>query len=548
MSRLFISIIIISVMISSCQSKQKVDLLFRNGVIYTINDSMQIVDAVIVHDGIILATGSAEKLLSNYDPIETIDLKGKTVFPGFIDAHCHFYGLGEGLIRWANLRNTRSMKEIIEKLKLFTTQNPQEWILGRGWDQNDWEDKNFPDCQLLDKTFPEKPIALIRIDGHAMLVNSAALRMAGITADTKVEGGEVLLKNGVPTGVLIDNAMQLVKDIIPVFPLSLVPRALQAAESVCFSYGLTTVADAGLDAEIVEIIDSLQQSQQLSISIDAWLNPTKENLDKFISKDVYTSSKLRVGAIKLYADGALGSRGALLKEPYSDDSSTKGLEVDKTDKLHYWAAIAEKYGYQINVHAIGDAAVQNVINVFSEILTEGNDLRWRIEHAQIVGESEMKLFRQFSIVPSVQPTHATSDMYWAGERIGHQRMQHAYAYADLLKQNNWLPLGTDFPIEEVNPVLTFYAAVVRKDLNDFPEGGFQTDNALSREQAIKGMTIWAAKASFMENIAGSIEPGKKADFVVVSADLMKVSEKEIPAIKTLATYVDGNLVYSDQAW
>jgi len=522
---------------------KKSDLILTGGVIYTIDSAFSMVNTLVISEGKIVATGDSAEIFSHYKADSIIHLAGKPVYPGFNDAHCHFYGYGLGLVRYANLRDTKSAEEIVDRLKLHHKNTNSTWILGRGWDQNDWPVKAFPDKTLLDQAFPENPVYLVRIDGHAAWVNSAALKLAGIDADTKIPGGQVLLVNGEPGGILIDNAMDQVTALIPEPSKDDKTRALMAAQENCFELGLTSVTDAGLDKEIILLIDSLHKSGELKMRIDAMLSPTKENFETFLEKGIYSTGHLRVGSIKLYADGALGSRGALLLQPYTDDPGNSGLEVKNKEEIAKLAKLAFDNNYQICTHAIGDKANRNVLEAYSSVLKEKNDRRWRVEHAQIVDDADFELFGKFSVIPSVQPTHATSDMYWADERLG-ERIKYAYAYQRLLRQNDWLPLGTDFPIEEVNPLLTFYAAVIRKDITGWPVEGFEMANALSKEETLRGMTIWAAKSSFQENEKGSLEPGKWADLVVLDRDIMTISPSEIPGVKVLMTYSGGKLVYS----
>ncbi len=444
-----------------------------------------------------------------------------------------------------DLRGTRSFNEVLERVQKFAETHPDnEWILGRAWDQNDWEEKEFPVNNQLNKLFPNKPVVLRRVDGHALIANDAALKKAGITAETKVDGGNVVLRNRKPTGVLIDNAMELLFKIIPKVNKQIARNALLDAQKNCFAVGLTSVDDAGLDKSTVLLIDSLQKSAKLKMRIYAMLTPTKENADYFITKGIYKTNYLNVRSIKLYADGALGSRGACLLHPYHDDPGNCGFLISGIDFLDSLCHLAYENNYQINTHAIGDSANRVMLNIYGKYLKGENDRRWRIEHAQVIAPDDFKLFNKYSIVPSVQPTHATSDMYWAEDRLGSERIKNAYAYKDLLKQNGWIAAGSDFPVEEINPLFGFYAAVVRKDQNNWPENGFEPENAISREDALKAMTIWAAKSNFEEKEKGSIELGKFADFVVTDKDIMTAAPEVLYKINVLNTFIDGVKVYS----
>jgi len=527
----------------SCSNRQTADYIVKNGVVYTVDSSFSIADCFAVKDGLFVAIGSEKEVFSKWQSENIIDLNGEPVFPGFIDAHCHFMGYGENLIKRANLVGTSSFEEVLSILQKWNKEYNSDWILGRGWDQNDWTVKEFPTKERLDILFPKKPVFLIRIDGHAAVVNSAALQLAGITNSTTVEGGEIVRENGEPTGILIDNAMELVMLKIPKLNDSQKGIALRLAEKNCFEVGLTSVTDCGLDKSDIFLIDSLQRDGELKMRITAMLHPYEGNLKYFLPKGPYKTDRLHINAIKLYADGALGSRGALLLQPYSDDSENSGIQIEKIDYYRNICKRAKDAGFQVATHAIGDSANRLMLTVYSEFLEPENDLRWRIEHSQIIHPDDFQLFKENSIIPSVQPTHATSDSDWATDRVGDERIKGAYAYRDLLKTNNWLPLGTDFPIEKIDPMLTFYAAISRKKVDGKPENGFLLNQALSRKETLKGMTIWAAKASFEENEKGSIEVGKMADFVVLDNDIMIVEESLIPTIKTLKTVVGGDVVF-----
>ena len=515
--------------------KERVDLIIVNAKIYTVDSSFSIARSMAVKDGKIVWVGDdARESGFASDRIE--DIHGGAIYPGFIDAHSHFSGYGEGLVRWCDLRNANSWEEIVKRVKQFSEGVKGEWVLGRGWDQNLWKSKDFPTKALLDELFPTTPVALTRIDGHAMIANSEALKRAQINESTVIDGGAVLKIDGKLSGILLDNAMEAVYSVIPPLSKEELALACQTAERNCFTVGLTTVNDAGLDYRVIHEIDSLQQANQLSIRIMAWLNPNEDNLVKI--KAPYITDRLWVTAVKLYADGALGSRGALLKKPYSDRPETGGLQLQPRAYYEKWGAIALDRGFQLNTHAIGDSAVRLMLDVYGSVLKGQNDYRWRIEHAQVVSSSDVALFKKYNIIPSMQPTHATSDMYWAGERLG-DRVAQAYMLKRLLNANGWIPLGTDFPIESIDPLKTFFAAVFRQDTSGFPMQGFQMKDALSREEALKGMTIWAAKAGRAEEAIGSIEVGKKADFVLLSNDIMTVPKELFFNTKVEQVWLDG---------
>jgi predicted amidohydrolase YtcJ len=509
-----------------------------------VNAAFDTAQAMVIRSGKIISTGNTELLRKKYSAAEELDCGGKAVYPGFIDPHCHFYNYGLSL-RHADLTGTGSPEEIIAKLREIPVTR-SSWVLGRGWDQNDWGKKEFPDKTILDKVFPDNPVCLVRIDGHAAWVNSRALAMAGINGPVNLRGGEVIADNNGPTGILLDNAMSLVEKIIPEAEGEERVMSLLRAQKNCFEVGLTLVGDAGLDRNTVLLLDSLQLQGQLKMRIYAMLNPDTNNTEHFINRGIYRTSRLSVRSVKLFADGALGSRGALLLNPYSDNPITNGIQVSSEEELMRICALALEKGYQVNTHCIGDSAVRLMLMIYSRFLPEKNDLRWRIEHAQVVNPDDMSLFGKYNIIPSIQTTHATSDMYWAEKRLGPERILHAYAYQSLLQQNGWLANGSDFPVESINPLYGFYAAVFRKDLQGYPPGGFRPEEGLSRPEALKAMTIWAARACMEDSYTGSLEAGKVADFVILNTDIMLAGPTDIAAAKVLYTYVDGKRVYFNE--
>ena len=537
--------ILILILFSACnQMKEKVDLVVFNTKVYTVDKNFTIAQSFAVKDGKFYDVGTNEEILGKYTSNITYNAVGLTIYPGLIDGHCHFYYYGLGILRNADLTGTESFNEVLETLKVHQKNNQEKWLIGRGWDQNDWKISEFPDKDELDKLFQDIPVYLTRIDGHAALVNSKALEKAGITKNTKINGGDIIIKNGEPSGVLIDNATELVSALIPKPDRFQKENAFLTAQKQCFQVGLTSIVDAGLPMETIKIIDSLQKSGKLKMRINSMLGSDDEDFIKNIEAGTYKTPRHTVRAVKLFSDGALGSRGAMLKKPYSDKKSNRGFLVKDTKYYQNICKKAFENGFQVCTHAIGDSAVKFMLMTYGEILKDTNDLRWRIEHSQIVDPADFYLYHKYSIIPSIQATHATSDMYWAEQRIGKERMKGAYAYQYLLKQNGWLINGTDFPIENINPMLTFYASVARKDVKGYPENGFQMENALSREEALKSMTIWAAKGSFEENEKGSIEIGKLADFVVLTKDIMEIDEEKLPDVKVVRTYINGETVFS----
>ncbi len=589
MFKKFLLLIVTSYFLNSCSTSQKkeADLIIHHAIIYSVDSSFTIFEAMAISNGKIMELNTNQKILDTYSAKESIDANGKSVFPGFIDAHCHFANYGLGL-QQVDLVGTKSFEEVIERVKAFSTLTPNpstkgegNWIIGRGWDQNDWAVKEYPNKKILDSLFPNTPVILKRIDGHAALVNTIALKLAGITSETRINGGKIefnFVPGGdrswtsatgqkeidhleypywVPTGILIDNAVDLVTSKIPAPSKEQFQQALLAAQKNCFEVGLTTVDDAGLMKSEIDIIDDLQKNGKLKMRVYAMLSDSAPNYKYYLEKGPYKTDRLNVRSFKFYGDGALGSRGACLLQDYSDKPKWKGFLLNSIEHYDKQAGIIEEKGFQMNTHCIGDSAMRTMLAVYGINPRVGFDhdgkltrdiakeKRWRIEHAQVVSKEDLKYVKALSVIPSIQPTHATSDMYWAEERLGKERVKTAYAYKDLLKAAGLVALGTDFPVEDISPFKTFYAAVYRKDSKGFPEGGFQMENALTREETLKGMTIWAAYANFEEKEKGSLEKGKFADFVILDTDLMKCAENEILKTKVVSTFVNGEKVYGN---
>lgn len=552
-----------AVLMHSCKSEEKkteavvqkiaVETIVSNAKIYSVNANFSIYEAMAITNGEVVALGTSKEISELYTTKNTINANGLPIYPGFADPHCHFLGYARTLFN-VDLVGTKSQEEVLKRLVDFfgdetSAWKPSGWIHGRGWDQNDWAQSgwnvnSFPAKDALDKLYPNNPVALRRVDGHALWVNSKALEMAGITAETRVVGGEVVLDSrGKPTGILIDNAMDLVLNLIPENIKERDEEAVQKAQENCFAVGLTFMHDAGLPLQDVLFLKEQYANEKLAIRLYQMISNEEAAVDYFAENGPIETDNFWVKSIKCYMDGALGSRGAWLKQPYHDAKGSTGLQLTDNDAMKSLLQKALEMGFQVNTHAIGDSAVANTLNLYASFLQQDNDLRWRIEHSQVVDKTDLEIYKQYNIIPSIQATHATSDMYWADERLG-ERIEDAYAYKDLLNTNGWILNGSDFPVEGINPLYGFYAAVARMDQEGYPDGGFQKENALSREDALKAMTIWAAKGAFLENELGSLEPGKKADFVMLERDIMEIPEKEIFSTKVSQTYINGKLAHS----
>jgi predicted amidohydrolase YtcJ len=532
-------------LLCACSVQDKNDnIIYFNGHILTMNEGMQEKSVMVISAGKIVAVGGDE-LLKSYKakPENMIDLKSQYVYPGLIDAHCHFYGYAKTLLS-CNLVGTRSWEEVLEKMDSFSGTTESAWLTGRGWDQNDWTDKKFPDNTALNKMFPDRPVILKRIDGHAAICNKKALDLAGISMSTQVPGGEIVVKESKLSGILIDNAVELVeKVVLKTSDIDLV-KVLKQAEAECFSLGLTTLADAGLDLQECLFLDSLGRVKQLSIYLSMMLNPTEPGFAWAKKNGVNETDHSKICGFKIYADGALGSRGAKLKHDYCDREGHSGMLLSSKEVLgSYYNRIYALDGYQANTHCIGDSANRLVLELYRNNLKPGNDRRWRIEHAQIIDTADIRLFKEYNIIPSVQPTHATSDAPWVIDRICAARMAGAYAYQSLLAQNHYIALGTDFPVEYLNPLFTFYSAVFRENANNPGQPAFLLSEGLTAEQALKGMTIWAAKACKLEHRKGSLEKGKDADFVILDRNLLKATKEEVLKTKVVHTYRMGQQVF-----
>ena len=532
-----------------------VTVLYNAKAVYTADADRPTAEAFAMQDGRLLMVGSTERVRAAYPEARLIDAEEYTVVPGFIDAHAHLMGLAESLLQ-ADLVGTSSRQEVVERLQAFVRERnlPEDaWLTGRGWDQNDWSGAaSFPTRAVLDEAFPERPVYLTRIDGHAGWANTAAMEAAGLAAIREAqnpEGGRIVRdEEGRPTGVFVDAAMGRIEQARP--PLSREERleGLHLALEETRKNGLTGVHEAGVDLETVELYKEAIDEGRFPLRVYAMIGGRGETFDHFCEEGplMRYGDRLTVRSVKFYMDGALGSRGAALLDEYTDDPGNRGLLMHEPDEFQEDVRTALDCGFQVNTHAIGDRANRVVLDAYEEARTPVSDVdpgRHRIEHAQILSPQDLERFAALGIIASMQPTHATSDMPWAGERLGEERLEAAYAWRSLAESGAHLAFGSDFPVEDVNPLEGFYAAVTRQDAEGEPAGGWFPEERVTRETALRAFTLGAAYAAFQEDRLGSLTPGKRADFVLLSQDIMQVPADDILGTEVVATYLDGRRIY-----
>ncbi|MDP1889578.1 MAG: amidohydrolase family protein [Gemmatimonadaceae bacterium] len=527
------------------------DLIVTNARIYTSDDTRPVVEAVAVAGGKVLFAGNtAGAMALKGAATRILDLGGRTVIPGMIDAHGHVTGLGDAL-HIVDLTGTSTYDEVVARVAERAKATPKgQWVLGRGWDQNDWGDTRFPTHDKMTAAVPDHPVYIVRVDGHAGLANLKALQAAGVTAASQDPSGGHIERaaDGSPSGVFVDNAQGLVRRAIPRQTRDDVKLAIVDAVREAQRWGLTGVHDAGAGATALDVYEELAKSGQMKFRLYAMISDDAPTIDAWFKRgplmDAYNGS-LWVRSIKLYSDGALGSRGAALLEPYSDDPKNIGLLVSAPAHIQDVATRALKAGFQINTHAIGDRGNRLVLDAYAAALKAAPtaDHRFRVEHAQILNFDDVSRFASLGVIPSMQASHQTSDMYWAGARLGAQRLLGAYAWRSLLNTGVVVPNGSDFPVEQVNPLISFHSAVSRQDARDWPPGGWYPAERMTREEALKSITIWAAYSGFQEKVLGSLTPGKYADFVVLDQDIMRVPPELLLRTKVLQTWVGGTRVY-----
>ncbi len=530
---------------------QQADLVVTNARIYTSDVNRPIAEALAVRNGRITFVGSNRGALALAGPrTERLDLTGRTVITGMVDAHAHLLGLGQAL-RSVDLVGTRSYDEVVARVaERAKSARPGEWIRGRGWDQNDWADTRFPTHAALSRAVPNNPVYLTRVDGHAGLVNAKALELAQVTAATPDPSGGRFIRDsaGSPTGVLIDNAQGVVSRVIPPASRTQLREQTLAAIAEANRWGLTGIHDAGVGADGIGVYEALAREGRYNLRNYVMVRANDSVLDAFMRRGPQKAlhdGRIWIRAIKITADGALGSRGAALLEPYSDDAGNTGLITQPPERIRSVAVRALKAGFQVNVHAIGDRANRIVLNQFETALREvpTADHRFRIEHAQILNEQDIPRFAALDVIPSMQGSHQTSDMYWVPARLGQSRTKGAYAWRSLLNTGVVIPNGSDFPVEAVNPLISFHSFVTRQDAENFPAGGWMSEQRTTREEALLSITLWPAYAAFMENESGSLTAGKYADFVVLDRDIMTVAPEEVLGTRVLLTVLGGRTVY-----
>ena len=527
------------------------DLIVIADRIYTVDEGRPFATAMAVRGGRILYVGSTSgAMVLRGAKTRVVDYGTRTIVPGITDAHAHMLGLGQALAS-VDLVGSTSYDTVIARIAAAAKKAPAgAWITGRGWDQNRWGDTRFPTHDKLDAAVPDHPVVVTRIDGHALLANAAAIKAAGITAATKdPDGGRILRDaNGAPAGVFVDNAQELIYRAVP--PLSHAQRksALLAAIAEANRWGLTGIHDAGESRETIDTYEEIAKAGQLSLRAYVMIGDDSAAEDYYFKlgpRSAMYDGRLWVRCIKLYADGALGSRGAALLDPYSDDPGNRGLLVSTPEHLRAVSTAALKHGFQVATHAIGDRGNRNALDAYEAALTEvpTADHRFRIEHAQVIDHADIPRFAQLNVIPSMQSSHQTSDMYWAANRLGPSRILGAYAWRALLNTGVIIPNGSDFPVEYVNPLFSYHAALSRQDAHDWPPGGWQPWDVMTRAEALKSITIWPAIASFEEKDLGSLSVGKYADFVVYDRDIVQAPADRILGSTVVATWVNGAAVY-----
>jgi predicted amidohydrolase YtcJ len=552
MPRLVLLALLLAVPLAAqAPDRRPADLVVTNARIYTVDDAHPVVAAMAVRDGRVQFTGSAREALALRGAgTRVVDLGGRTVIPGMVDAHAHLLGLGQAL-RNVDLVGAKSYDEVVARVVAAAKGQPDgKWILGRGWDQNDWGDTRFPTHDALTRALPNHPVWLTRVDGHAGLANAAAMRAAGVSATSVDPSGGRIERAATrePTGLFIDNAKALVEGAIPEMSREDTRKAIAAAIAESHRWGLVGVHDAGESRATIDLLEEMAKAGQIPFRLYVMISDDSAAITHYLARGPQSGlydNHLWLRAFKLYADGALGSRGAALLEPYSDDPNNRGLLLSAPAHIQDVASRALRGGFQVNTHAIGDRGNRVVLDAYEAALKANPtaDHRFRVEHAQILNHDDIPRFAELGVIPSMQAVHQTSDMYWAGSRLGLGRLLGAYAWRSLLNTGVVVPNGSDFPVEAVNPLLSFHSAVSRQDADNWPAAGWMPEQRMTREEALRSMTIWPAYAAFQEATMGSLSAGKLADFVVLDRDIMTVPDRDILGTAVIATYIGGKPVY-----
>lgn len=537
----YLLFLLLIVTMASCYKGEEADIIIHNAKIYTLNEEHETFEAIAIKDGKIIEMGPNRQILNKYTADQIIDAQMRPVYPGFIDAHGHLTSQAH-LDLQVDLNNTNSKSEIIQKLKSKDPVNG--WIQGRGWDQSLWGSDTLVDNTFLNEAFPNTPVFIKRLDGHAALVNQKAIDLTQIDTVTHVEGGIIERKDQKITGLLLDNAIDLVTTQIPEPTTKTMISALINAQKNCYQLGITGIHEAGVKSKNRDLLITATQEEQWKIPMYVMLFPTDKNLDFAKDSGHYKNENINIRSFKIVADGALGSRGACLLEPYQDQHNYQGIMTTPLQKIKETCEVAKVLNYQVNTHCIGDSANRYVLHTYADILDQDNDSRWRIEHAQVVHPNDIPLFKNNNIIPSIQPTHATTDMRWASDRLGQQRLhKEGYRAQTFIENGNTIVLGTDFPVESYNPFRTFHSAVTRQNDEGWPAGGFIPEEKISRINALHGMTKNAALASFQEHETGTLEEGKAATLIMLNQDLLEVKQEAILKSNVIYTLIKGEIVF-----
>lgn len=525
---------------SACMKGEHVDLIIHNARVHVMDESLTIEEAVAISDGKIVEVGPERQILNKYSGDEEIDAQGKDIYPGLTDAHGHIFSYANQKLN-LDLVGSKSLQEVVYRCEKFYSLTGKNFLIGRGWDQTIFGKDEMPNSTLLNEKFPQIAICLYRVDGHAVLINDYLLKKAGITAKTKIDGGEIEIINGKPSGLLIDNAMNLIEPYLPKNSYREMEEKFMEIQRELVQYGITGVHEAGISFEQLKFLKKIIKKNKLDLNVYAMLLPSNKNKEFARKNGPFSYRNLEVKSFKVYVDGALGSRGALLKKSYSDKANSKGLLLTQVSELRGLSDFCLNTNYQLNFHGIGDSSISLILDICKSVFERKKDHRFRIEHAQVIDPNDLKKFADFAVFPSVQPTHAVSDCRWVEQRIGKSRLNGAYAYKSLINQYGMVAIGTDFPVENIDPFATIHAATQRKNINNQPANGFLLNESISFDEVMKGMTIWAAFAEFSENKRGTIEKGKEATIVIFDKPLSPTAD--YTQNFAWKTFIRGKLVF-----